>query len=169
MTPAVVVAICALFFTVASFWMLNARPGRLKSYEPHSFAAILRGPTRIRLPLVIHNTGALPIIVQSLRLRLASGAELTWITTRSQLKPTSDDNPQFASVFHVPGRTAQQIFVEFGQEDALEVRDYDVQIEVKVGHKNKWTSLVAFTLYTEQANEPAYITYSNDPDNIARK
>jgi hypothetical protein len=162
-----VVAICALLFTVASFWMLNARPGRLKSFEPHSFAANLSGRTRIRLPFVLYNTGALPIVVQNIRLRIGDEAPLTWITTRSQLKPASDDDPQFTAAFPVPGRTAQQMFIEFGKEGSLEVKDHDLQVEVKLGHKKEWISLLTFTLLTSQATHASYITYSNDPAVIA--
>jgi len=168
MTPAVVIAACALLFTLLSFWVLNARRGRLRSYKPHTFAASMRGPVRIRLPLVLFNTGALPIIVQDLRLCLPGQPSLSWITTRSQLKPASDDDHQFAAVFHVPGRSAKQIFVEFGQHAPIEAEDYSVRVEVKLGHKKQWTSLLSFVLRASQAKETAYITYSNDPDVIAR-
>ncbi|MHA5055071.1 hypothetical protein, partial [Streptomyces sp. SD15] len=62
-------SVCALLFTIASFWWLNARQGCLRSWEPHSFAAIASGSVvRLRLPLVVHNTGVKPIVVQDLRL-----------------------------------------------------------------------------------------------------
>ncbi|NYD52046.1 hypothetical protein BJY14_008029 [Actinomadura luteofluorescens] len=169
MTPAAVVALGALLFTVLSFWLLNARPGRLKSYEPHTFAAILGSAVRIRLPLVLHNTGALPIIVQNLRLCVPDDAPLLWITTRSQLKPASSDNHQFASVFHVPGRTAKEVFVEFGRDDPLAAKDYPVRVEVKLAHKDQWQPLVSFLLLAGQAGQPAYITYSNDPEIVPRR
>ncbi|GHB72305.1 hypothetical protein GCM10010377_73630 [Streptomyces viridiviolaceus] len=34
LTAASVVSVCALIFTVASFWWLNARQGRLETWEP---------------------------------------------------------------------------------------------------------------------------------------
>jgi hypothetical protein len=56
------IACLALTFTIGSFWWLNARQGRLTSFEPHSFAtwASQSSPyeTRVRFPLVLYNTGA---------------------------------------------------------------------------------------------------------------
>jgi len=88
-TPAVIITACALLFTVASFWWLNLRRGHLKSFEPHSFAAyIALNMIRIRFPFVFHNTGAVPIVVQNLRIRFLdepSAAPLPWVATRSHI------------------------------------------------------------------------------------
>ncbi|WP_433468964.1 hypothetical protein [Spirillospora sp. CA-128828] len=167
MTWAVIVAMCALAFTVASFWWLHARRGHLESYEPHSFAASLVGSLRIRLPLVLYNTGAVPIVVQSIRLRVGEEPPLTWITTRSQLRPTKEDEHRFAAPFPVSGRSAKQVFVEFGKDGSLEAKDHEVQVEVKLGHKKDWILLLAFTLRTGQVKHSKYITYSNDPEVIS--
>ncbi|MGP4029169.1 hypothetical protein [Actinomadura sp. 3N407] len=167
MTWAVIVAMCALAFTVGSFWWLHARRGHLESYEPHSFAASLVGPLRIRVPLVLYNTGPVPIVVQSIRLRVGEEPPLTWITTRSQLRPGKGDEHRFAAPFPVLGRSAQQVFVEFGRDNSLEVEDHEVRVEVKLGHKKDWISLLAFTLRTGQVKHPNYITYSNDPEVIS--
>ncbi|WP_461073610.1 hypothetical protein, partial [Streptomyces pseudoechinosporeus] len=77
-TPVVVVALCSLLvalfsliFTVASFWRLNAYQGKLKSWEPRSFVALINGSVlSFRFPLVLHNTGAKPIVVQEFRMRI---------------------------------------------------------------------------------------------------
>jgi hypothetical protein len=67
LTSAAVVAGCTLLFTVASFWWLNARRGRLESFEPHTYAAaVTPDKVRIRLPLVLYNTRVIPIVVQNL-------------------------------------------------------------------------------------------------------
>lgn len=119
-TPAVIIAGCALLFTVTSFWRINVRRGRLKSFEPHTFAAyISRDRVRIRFPLVFHNTGAVPIVIQNLRLRFlressAAALPLPWIATRSHIKPEKDDVHAFPAVLVVAGRTAYQTFQEFG-------------------------------------------------------
>lgn len=66
------VALFALVFAVASFWVIYYRRGALGSFAPHSFAAAAQsGELLITLPLVFHNDGAAPIVVQDLRLRLA--------------------------------------------------------------------------------------------------
>lgn len=108
MTPAVIVAACALAFTVASFWWLNARRGKLRSFEPHTFAGVFSEPAMLllRFPLVLHNTGPVPLIVQNLRLRFPNegvALPLPWRTSRVQLKPDEEDGAQMPSVFVVPG------------------------------------------------------------------
>ncbi len=174
--PAVVVAMCALLFTIASFWWLNARQGALKSYSPHSFAAVAtRSKTLIRIPLVFYNTGPKPIVVQNLRLTFKGGAgdsiTLPWRTTRDRIRPEKDDDPRLPSVFVVAGRSAVQIFVEFGVEFPHfipEHRKYDAMIECKLGHKRRWGQLLAFPLQIGNVTSPAtYIAYSNESDQIS--
>lgn len=92
--PSVLVAICALVFKVASFWWLNVRRGRLVSFEPHSFAAYYDQPLLlIRLPLVIHNTGPAPVVVQDMRLAFpresTSVIPLPWRNIRASSARTS--------------------------------------------------------------------------------
>ena len=176
-TPALIVSICALVFTVVSFWWLNARQGRLRCYEPHSFAATVDRALLLllRFPLVLRNTGAAPIVVQDLRLRFpdepTSVLPLPWRTTRSQIKPDKDDNPQLPAVFALPGRAAERIFVEFGGPFpglVLAARDYRIVIEVRVGHKKGWQTLLDFTLRAAHISFPdEYIAYSNSPFDLS--
>jgi hypothetical protein len=166
---AVLIAICALLFTVASFWWLNARRGRLRSFEPHTFSAgIPSHVARLRFPVVLYNTGAVPIVVQNLRLRFPRERDsepLPWVASRSQIRPDEHESHDFPAVFSVPGRTAHQIFVEFGGPSlgfTLESRDYPTLIEVKLGHKKKWKRLLRFTFRAGDIAAPdAYITYEN--------
>jgi hypothetical protein len=170
LTPALVVAVCALLFTVASFWWLNARQGRLKSYEPHMFSATFPSHmVRIRLPLIIYNTGPNPIVVQGLRLRFLDepGCQpLGWVATRTQVQPSADDGPDFPPVFSVTGRTAYQLFAEFGAPALgfkLEKRDYRARVEVKMGHRQNWKTLLNFTLRASVIADPdSFSTYSNE-------
>ena len=173
----VLIACLALLFTITSFWLLNARQGRLRSFEPHSFAAALRQHDLVmlfRFPLVLHNTGAKPIVVQDMRLSFPSESPpdllLPWRSTRSQIKPEKGDGHAFPAVFSIPGRTAQQMFVEFGGSfpGAIpKVRPYRALIEVKLGHRKKWKRLLQFTIRAEHITEiTAYITYSNSPYDI---
>jgi len=58
---ALVVSICAVLFTAASFWWLNARRGTLKSWEPHSYAAYWSAEVGLlRLPLVVYGAAGSP-------------------------------------------------------------------------------------------------------------
>jgi hypothetical protein len=119
-SASVLIACMALAFAVGSFWWLNARQGRLQSFEPHSFAVGIQQATLVvllRFPLVLYNTGAKPIVIQNMRLSFPeephSVLPLPWRTTRSHIKPTSDDGHAFPVVFSVPSRTAHQMFIEF--------------------------------------------------------
>ncbi|AYY11517.1 hypothetical protein EF847_01045 [Actinobacteria bacterium YIM 96077] len=167
---ALFIALAALTFTIASFWWLNTRRGRLESYEPHSFAAhVSKERVLLRLPLVLFNTGAQPIVVQNLRVRFPEEDQpdmaLDWNNTRTQLKPVQDDHEDLRAVFAVPGRAAVQKFVEFAGSFPGVVprgRNYDALVEAKLGHDPDWTSLLRFTLYAVHINSPTqFITYSN--------
>ncbi|MFE7778108.1 hypothetical protein ACFU5O_30245 [Streptomyces sp. NPDC057445] len=170
LSAASVVSVSALVFTVASFWWLNARQGRLESWEPHSFAAIVRGSmVRLRLPLVLHNTGAKPIVVQDLRLTFpdepASHLPLLWAASRSRLQPGPDEELELPTGFVVAGREAQQLFIEFEAPFSglvPEARDYKVRIQVRVGHRKGWHSLLTFTLRTTNIVHPDRYTVCNN-------
>jgi hypothetical protein len=104
----IVVAVLALLFTVVSFWWLHARKGSLKFYEPQSFATcVMPHLAVIRLPLIIYNSGARPLVVQDMRLCFPkepkSGVPLAWRSTRQQLKPVEGDVQSLPAGFSVPG------------------------------------------------------------------
>jgi hypothetical protein len=191
-TPAVVVAICALTvsvlalgFTVLSWWWLNARRGGLRTYRPHSFAAALTPQDLlINVPLVFHNTGAAPIVVQDLRLRLHKNPAqrkndpsspdrppveplvMWWRATRRGVQPEPGARPMPAT-FPVEGRNAVQQCIEFGLRQPTYVPrngPYTTMVEGKLGHRTDWVELLSFDLHTEHVHEGAgYIAYSNDP------
>lgn len=175
--PSVAIASLALLFTVGSFWWLNARQGRLKSSEPQSFAAC-RTPDKLRLlfPLVIYNSGATPIIVQDMQLnfpRNHAGRRLY----RGQRHALSSRQLMtgwtFPAVFSIPGRSAQQMFIEFGgpfPDVTPLARDYQIRIEVKVVHRKRWKHLVTFTLRAAHVTHPErYITYSNSAHDLTEE
>jgi hypothetical protein len=175
---AVVISVCALLFTVGSFWWINAREGRLESFEPHTYAAAITPErVRIRFPLVLYNTGAIPIVVQNLRLRFpgvpGSARPLAWVASRGQIKPEAEDDHGFPAVFSVAGRTAHQMFPEFGAPAlgfTLDARDYRALIEVKLGHKKEWQRLLKFTFRAGHIAEPGfYITYDNTPGSLSEE
>ncbi|WP_328645462.1 hypothetical protein OHS58_36565 [Amycolatopsis sp. NBC_00348] len=165
---AFVVSICALAFTVISFWWLNARTGRLRSFAPQTFSGS-NTPDRaiILLPLVLQNTGAQSIVVQDLRLAVLGEPKLEplrWARTRRQLRPRSDEEPDFASVFSVPGHQAHQLFAEFDARHELGKIDRAVRLEAKTGHRRRWVELATFTLHLSAIVHPSqFITYANTP------
>ncbi|MFG2424463.1 hypothetical protein ACGFWD_36185 [Streptomyces sp. NPDC048448] len=173
-----VVSVCALIFTVASFWWINARRGHLKSWEPHSFAAIVHcSMARLRLPLVLHNTGAKPIVVQDLRLTFpdepASHLPLLWISSPSRLQPGPEEEPKLPAVFAVAGREAQQLFIEFEAPFSgfvPEPRNYKAQIQARLGHRKGWRTLLTFTLRAANIIDPdRYTVYRNAPLELTKE
>jgi hypothetical protein len=166
------IACLALAFTIGSFWWLHARRGSLVSFEPQTFAAAATPQqSRVRLPLVLFNTGATPIVVQDMRLRFPEGQSpiLPWALTRSQLKPASDDGHAFPAVFSILGRSTVQMFIEFGGPSAggVPAADCQAQVDVKLGHRDGWDHLLTFTLRASRITDPNhYITYSNRPDGV---
>lgn len=171
LTPSLIAALGALLFAIVSFWFLHARRGRLQSFEPHTFAAyISREESFLRVPIVIYNTGAKPIVVQDLRLKFPqerSVRTMRWRTNRFQISPAEGENTALPAVFAVPGRAAHQLFMEFSGTwpgGSVEARDYKLRIEAKIGHRKKWQNLLAFTLRAERITNPdSYIAYSNRP------
>jgi hypothetical protein len=168
-----VVSILALLFTVGSFYWIQARQGRLRLFAPHSFAAAVQDSAVlfIRLPLVMYNTGAKPIVVQNLRLLFpdvtSAALPLPWRTSRAELKPHHEDGAEFPAVFSVKGREAAQYFIEFGGPFpgfVLEAKPYRVRVEATMGHRVGWRPMLDFILHADRIAFPEnYITYSNEP------
>ncbi|MFI8242666.1 hypothetical protein ACIF83_36390 [Streptomyces sp. NPDC085866] len=173
-----IVSVCALCFTVASFWWINARQGRLESWEPHSFAAIVHpSRARLRLPLVLHNTGAKPIVVQDLMLTFpdepASHLPLLWRSSPSRLEPGPGEELKLPAGFAVAGREARQLFVEFEAPFSgfvAEPRNYKVQLRARVGHRKGWRPVLTFTLRAANIIYPnQYTVYSNAPLELTKE
>jgi hypothetical protein len=173
-TPGIIIAGCALLFTVATFWWLNARRARLKSFAPHTFSTLVtREEIRLLLPLVFYNPGAVPIIIQNLRFKFIDepcSKGLAWVTTRREVRPQKDDWT-FPAVFSVAGRTAYQTFVEFKASSLgfkLKAADYRVALDARLGHKKDWWTVLTFTLHAGRVSDPEnFITYENAPDNLS--
>jgi hypothetical protein len=159
----------------ANYGEPNMRRESLQSFDPHTFAFVITQQlVRLRLPLVLYNTGTTPIIVQNLRLRFLDepgSLPLGWVATRSQIKPASNDGHAFPAIFPIGGGEPYQIFAEFGAPSlgfTLEARDYSVRIEIKLGHNEQWESLLTFTLRAGHIAHPdIFITYSNVPEDLS--
>lgn len=132
---------------------------------------------RLRLPLVLHNTGAKPIVVQDFRLTFpdepASHLPLLWMSSPSRLQPGPEDEPKLPAGFAVAGREAKQLLIEFEAPFSgflPEPRDYKVQLQVRVGHRKGWRSLLTFTLRAANIIDPdRYTVYSNAPLELTKE
>jgi len=171
-----IVALCALAFTIFSSWWLYFRHGKLKAYEPHSFACYPGGSTALilRFPIVLFNSGAKPIVVQDLCLKFPDEPDsifpFPWTASFTTLAPTPGQIRSLPGVFAVRGFEASQHFIEFGAPFLglkLQPIDYRIQIAAKLADKNEMKILLDFTLRGDRiTSDDQYLAYSNAPNEL---
>lgn len=142
----------ALLFTVFSFWWMNWRRGKLKVSEIRTYAAAsLEGKLIIEIPIIFFNTGAIPILLENIRLILLGHHNdeycLSFIATVKKL--ATDEDRAFATPFAVHGGKAIELICEFQcrvQNFGFEEGSYDLILEALLGHKNGWCRLRKYKL-----------------------
>lgn len=166
---ALAISLLALAFTIGSFWWLHARRGLLTATRPRSYAFADR--VRLRLPLAFFNTGAKALIVSDLRLVIENEPErgpLGWITTRTKLRPESDDGFAFATPFSVRGRGTKELIAEFaddlGWEPAPGSR-HRLRLQAQVHPSEEWDEIVRFDWWAPPSVDvmKQYIAHRNEP------
>lgn len=162
---------CLAFVTTIIFFRrLNTRRGKLTSARPHTFGFTSRGfdpaydilfsdgAYGVVLPLVIYNDGAVPIIVQDIRLlvdKRVTGRDgghrpeevrLRWTGTWEGVSKTNAREEP--AVFPVPGRTADVTFIEFSASQSMEEHTGEqwARVQVRVAHDMNWVHLHSFNL-----------------------
>lgn len=172
-----VVACLALLFTVASFWLLQARRGRLSCFPIQQFAGYLDADqVTLRIPLSTYNHGAAARVVADLRLGLqpqqGEAVVLHALTFRRTLDPTGDDVEDFVHPYAVPGRSVVSRHVEFSSLPGvgptaalLSGHPATAVVEALVDHDDEhWTELGRFPLHIEaMAHVGRYVAYGNQP------
>jgi hypothetical protein len=173
-------ACLALIFTLSSFWWLNARRGKVRSFAPSSFAASFSARRLVLIfPLVLLNDGAAPVVVADLRVRLAQPTKRIWRDSASMragrrrqkrqeltlrlrgthnVLPDSLTAPVLPAVFAVSGRKTESLILEFGLKDPVVVPSkgtYRAYIEGRMLHqrgfrRRRWKGIVAFDLQVDQ-------------------
>jgi hypothetical protein len=121
--------------------------------------------------------GPKPIVVQDLILTFpdepASHLPLLWVSSPSRLQPGPDDDVKLPAGFVVPGREAQQLFIEFEAPFSgfmPEARDFKVQLQARVGHRKGWRRLLTFTLRAANITDPdRYTVYNNAPVELTKE
>jgi hypothetical protein len=167
---AIAVSMCALSFTVGSFWWLHARTGSVAAARPGMYALIATNDrVRLRLPLVLHNSGAKALIVDDLQL-VAAGLDppLRWITTRSSLRPKSDDGHEFATPFAIQGRGTREVVAEFGDDlrwSPAPASCHRLCLQARVHPSAGWETILTFEWWAPPAAaaRAQYIAYRNEP------
>ena len=166
---ALAISVLALAFTVLSFWWLHARRGSLEAAPPRAYAFTDR--VRLRLPLAFFNTGAAALIVTDLRLVVEdapSAGPLRWETTRSKLRPASDDGFAYATPFSIQGRATREVIAEFGHNRGWSpdaASHHRVRLQAKVHPSDEWKDVEAFDWWAppEAKAMGRYIAYRNEP------
>jgi hypothetical protein len=164
------IAALALLFTIASFWWINVRRGQLRTYRPVTYASSMTATKLVVcLPLVLHNNGAAPIVVLTMRLRFLEAPDapaVPWQNKRDKLPPDNSAK-SLAAGFAVAGRTAEQGYFEFSQDNPKFLPPpgtVRVVAEALLGHRKSFQRLAEFTLNMEKSsNQAPYLAYGNDP------
>lgn len=95
MTAHVFICCLALFFTIGSFYWLQARKGRLKLYPVVTFSGY-RNKSRLvlRLPVILFNSGACPRVITALRLVTTDDTGTKIVRGCHSLRKTIDHRPR---------------------------------------------------------------------------
>ena len=155
--PPITISTCALLFTVASFWWMNWRKGRLHVGPPRSFAAAgTKDKLIVKVPIVFFNDGAIPIIVQNMRLLLGEIANPTvmhFVATADDLAGAT--NRQMAAQFPIGARQAVRVYCEFQKQDAFcfLAQEYPFKLQVKTGESDRWRTALRSSLRVPRYNK----------------
>ena len=171
MTPALLVSVVALIFTVASFWWLQARRGKLTMSGIPAFSGYIASDCQlgVRLPILLYNTGARTRLVDELRLVFPSWdpGQAQWQTFHPTLKPQSgdEDTDDFAGPYPIDGRRAAMRFVKFTYPFGTSLPEPVgtlCRVEARLDGSSAWTVVGSFTLYLgHMAHPDRFITYRN--------
>lgn len=153
-TPALVVSVLALIFTVGSFWWMNWRKGKLHISPPTAFATVGTSKETLvmEVPFVFFNDGAVPYVVNDLRLVFTdeqSVRPLRFEHTVSKLGFEKDKPYSFVTQFPVRGREAVTVigrFMRFPGELVWEQRRYPVELQARLDGRDKWKPVCRFTI-----------------------
>jgi hypothetical protein len=148
---AIVISVIALLFTIFSFWWMNWRPGNLTLSEVRTYAAVSSGNSLVmQLPVVFFNSGAMPVLVNNLRLTFPDhGKEHTALFFNNTVeKLGTDQGSAMATPFPVRGGEALLRICGFYRIRAgfvFEVGEYEINIEGKLDGNPDWKVLKTFT------------------------
>jgi hypothetical protein len=151
---AIAISICALLFTVTSFWWMNWRKGKLHTGRPSRYSITNgSGCLLIQVPLTFFNDGPTPIIVTDLRLDFVApdmGGHLKWEAFSTALR---SGERTFATPFPVRGREALLQICEFQRRPGgikFETRPYNMQVMALLNDDREWKPICTFTIQLDE-------------------
>lgn len=158
------VPVAALIWFILSFWHWNWRKGHLVVSIPRSYCLCqTKDGLIVELPFSFYNTGAPPIVIDNLLLRLRhrnAEALLRFHFTRNAL---SDSSHQYATQIAVDGRKAVFNVYSFKTKitnSGFEAGVWDAYLLAKIDGNKKYKELLQFKLNVSQMTEKL-IPYDN--------
>lgn len=167
----VFIALLALGFSVGSFWWIHARSGSLITYPVVAFAGAVSGSEfQVRIPVVIHNSGAAPAVVRAMKLTyVGTDGQVHTMQSQTFLKTIdpSNSHSDFVHAFAVPGRTVETKYVKFleaGKPRIAPGKETVFVLHILRDENEGWTGLKSIKVHTglltghllTMSNEPAH-------------
>lgn len=161
---ALALSIFALIFTIFSFWWMNWRKGSLEIGNIRTYAAVSsQNKLIIELPIIFFNPGALPVLVDNLRLIFPDrgGPHTALCFTATVEKLGTDEGRAMATPFAVHKGQALLKICEFHRLRSgfvFEVQNYEIAIEAMLGGAAEWKVIKTFQLKVRESQIKALNT-----------
>ena len=135
---------------------MNWRKGKLKvSYLKHYGIHNSERKLLIELPLIFFNVGALPVVIESLRLILFDNNNIKIYLHFNAIRKELGENEgrYYATPFSINKGDSKKLVCEFQKnpsEFSFEVGTYKLLLEGKLYSKEKWINLREFSITIPQ-------------------